>query len=131
MAGTIAAIAGTASLAQGAEITWHTIDGGGGTSGGGDLRISGTVGQPDAGQMSGGSFELSGGFWAAPAAGGAPCFGDLDGDNQVGLSDLSALLSNFGLPAGLTYEDGDLDGDGDVDLADLADLLSSFGQDCG
>jgi hypothetical protein len=58
------------------------------------------------------------------------CPGDLDGDGAVGLSDLSALLTNFGLGAGVPYEGGDLDGDGDVDLADLSALLGNFGAVC-
>ncbi len=59
-----------------------------------------------------------------------PCIADLDGDGEVGLSDLSALLENYGTGAGATYEDGDLDGDGDVDLADLSKLLEGFGLVC-
>ena len=49
---------------------WYTIDGGGATSTGGDrYTISGTTGQPDAGNMSGGVYNLYGGFWqpASPA----------------------------------------------------------------
>jgi hypothetical protein len=56
--------------------------------------------------------------------------GDLDFDNDVDLSDLATLLSNYGTTSGASYEDGDLDGDGDVDLADLATLLSNYGQSC-
>ena len=53
------------ALAQYA-IDWHTIDGGGGTSVGGMYSVSGTIGQPDAGlPMSGGTYSLTGGFWAA------------------------------------------------------------------
>ena len=49
----------------GFEITWYSIDGGGGMrSTGGDFELSGTIGQPDAGRMSGGDFTLTGGFWA-------------------------------------------------------------------
>ena|GEM_PF-1055602 len=59
----------------------------------------------------------------------SPCFGDLDGDNDVDLADLAQLLSNYG-QSGLVYEDGDLDDDGDVDLADLAALLSVYGTTC-
>ncbi|MCX6026041.1 MAG: hypothetical protein NTY23_07275 [Chloroflexi bacterium] len=56
------------ALAQsggGYELTWSTIDGGGGASTGGDYSLAGTIGQPDAGQMSSGSYEVGGGFWSA------------------------------------------------------------------
>ena len=58
------------------------------------------------------------------------CFGDLDGDNDIDLSDLAQLLSNYGMTSGATYEDGDLDEDGDVDLSDLAALLAVYGTTC-
>jgi hypothetical protein len=45
------------------EITWYTIDGGGGTSTGGPYTLTGTIGQPDAGWSIGGIYELLGGFW--------------------------------------------------------------------
>jgi hypothetical protein len=48
---------------------WWTVDGGGGTSQGGDYVLSGTVGQPEGDHlMSGGNFNLVGGFWANEAA---------------------------------------------------------------
>ena len=43
-------------------LEWSTI-GGGGVSSGGQYIVSGTIGQPDAGVMNGGSYELLGGFW--------------------------------------------------------------------
>jgi FlgD Ig-like domain len=50
-------------------ISRFTIDGGGGTSSvGGTFALGGTIGQPDAGRLSGASFTLSGGFWAGGAA---------------------------------------------------------------
>lgn len=52
--------------------------------------------------------------------------GDLDGDGDVDLADLAALLANYG-QTGMGPGDGDLDGDGDVDLADLAALLANYG----
>lgn len=61
---------------------------------------------------------------------GPACPGDLDADYQVGLSDLTILLANFGTPIGAGIEDGDLDGDGDVDLSDLTVLLANFGVTC-
>jgi hypothetical protein len=53
--------------AQNYFIDWHTIDGGGGTSTGGNYSVSGTIGQPDASAnsaMTGGNYSLTGGFWA-------------------------------------------------------------------
>jgi hypothetical protein len=44
------------------------VDGGGGTSTGGVYSVTGTIGQPDAGTMSGGNFTLEGGFWGVIAA---------------------------------------------------------------
>ena len=49
--------------AQNYSIDWFTIDGGGGTSSGGSYSLSGTIGQPDAGRMTGGSYAIEGGFW--------------------------------------------------------------------
>jgi len=112
------------------DLTWFTIDGGGGYSAGAAFELEGTIGQPDASYaLTGGGFELTGGFWAGAGA-AAPCLGDLDGDGQIALSDLAIVLSNFGTPSGATPEQGDLDGDGDVDLTDLATMLSLFGTAC-
>ena len=56
------------AAAQSYQIDWHTIDGGGGTSTGGVYSVSGTIGQPDAGAMSGGNYTLQGGFWGVVVA---------------------------------------------------------------
>ena len=51
------------------EISWWTVDGGGGTLSEGAYSLSGTVGQPDAGQaLSGNGYTLVGGFWYGVAA---------------------------------------------------------------
>src|SRR5215472_13267385 len=55
----------TNAMAQNYTISWYKIAGGGGTSTGAPYSISGTIGQPDAsGVMSGGSYSITGGFWA-------------------------------------------------------------------
>lgn len=46
------------------EINWFTFDGGGGTSTGSVYSVSGTIGQPDAGNSTGGNYMLLGGFWS-------------------------------------------------------------------
>ena len=70
------------------------------------------------------------GVAGAQIRGVEPCLGDLDGDFDVDLSDLSQLLSNYGQSSGMTYQDGDLDGDGDVDFSDLAGMLGVYGDVC-
>lgn len=59
------------ALAQsggGYDLSWSTVDGGGYTfSVGGDYELGGTVGQHDAGYMSGGGYSLWGGFWPGSA----------------------------------------------------------------
>src|SRR5262245_23229759 len=50
-------------------IPWWTVDGGGGTfsTGSGGYRLGGTIGQPDAGVMTGtAGFNIRGGFWSQP-----------------------------------------------------------------
>jgi hypothetical protein len=55
----------TSAFGQGYSINWHKIAGGGGTSTNGQYALSGTIGQHDAGgPMSGGSYSMTGGFWA-------------------------------------------------------------------
>ncbi len=58
------------------------------------------------------------------------CPGDLDGDAEITLTDLSILLTNFGTEGGAYPADGDSDGNGAVDLIDLSQLLSEFGTSC-
>jgi hypothetical protein len=54
--------------AQTYSIDWYSIGGGGGTSTAGVYSVSGTIGQPTAGMMSGGAYSLTGGFWAIISA---------------------------------------------------------------
>jgi hypothetical protein len=56
---------GLPALVTALEVDWFTIDGGGGASTAGFLSLTGTIAQVDAGPMSGGTFGLRGGFWAA------------------------------------------------------------------
>jgi hypothetical protein len=56
-----------------------------------------------------------------------PCPGDVTGDGEVDLGDLSMVLSRFGQ----TTSEGDTNGDGVVNLEDLSVVLSNFGNTCG
>jgi hypothetical protein len=88
------------------ELSWYTIDGGGGRSSGGPYVLTGTIGQPDAAYSAGGGYELLGGFWP----GGPLCI--VQFDDFARFAELWRM-SGSGLPA-------DLDGDKDVDLYDLS-----------
>jgi hypothetical protein len=66
----VGAVSSQAQSGGGYDLTWSTIDGGGATPGGstgGAYALGGTIGQPDAGVMSGGSYTLVGGFWGGAA----------------------------------------------------------------
>jgi hypothetical protein len=52
------------------DLSWWTVDGGGGQSSGGSYILRGTIAQPDAG-LSGGNYRLEGGFWGGGLISGA------------------------------------------------------------
>jgi hypothetical protein len=116
---------GTAS-AQAFDLGWNTIDGGGDMwTAGGAFELSGTIGQSDAGPvvMTGGGFELTGGFWA-----GAPARypGDLNCDGLVNNGDIDAFVLALTDPAGYAaaYPScdvfaADVNGDGLVNNGDI------------
>jgi hypothetical protein len=91
------------------EITRHTIDGGGGTSSGGQYIVSGTIGQHDAAYSQGGDYELLGGFWP-----GEPLC-------TVEFEDF-ARFAEYWLESGPDLP-ADLDGDGSVDAGDLENFV--------
>ncbi len=81
----------TALLAQAFEIGSYTIDSGGGYSTGGAYAVHGTIGQPDAGRHSGGSYVLQGGFWSgASHLATGPIF--RDGFESIGKNALQQAL---------------------------------------
>ena len=70
VAGMLLVPVGLVGLAQGGyELSWWTVDGGGQMySIGGGYEIGGTIGQPDAGVLTGGGYTLGGGFWRGGAS---------------------------------------------------------------
>jgi hypothetical protein len=61
-------LAGGAAQGQIASMSWRTVDGGGGTSTAGGFTVHGTIGQTDAGILSGGGYAILGGFWGGIAS---------------------------------------------------------------
>lgn len=116
------------------DIPWYTIDSGGAIlTSGGEFEISGTIGQPDAGEpMTGGEFTINGGFWPGAAASSAGVCGDFDLDGDVDLGDFAVFSQCFAgafNPPAVTCPpgvDADCDDDGDVDLGDFAVFSQNF-----
>jgi hypothetical protein len=117
-----------AVLARGRfDHSWNTIDGGGvmrSTSTDGVFELSGTIGQPDAGVLNGGDFELTGAFWFKTP------HGDCNQDGVTSLPDVVAFEDCMTGPGGSATEDPcqcfDLDRSGLVDLIDFGILQSAF-----
>jgi len=120
----LAAFTLSVASAASADLSWHSIDGGGGRSTGGSLELSGTIGQADAAIGAGGAVVLVGGFWGGASV-GPTCVGDLDGSGVVGFGDLLAVLSSWG-PCPPTCPE-DLDGSSAVDFGDLLRILTAWG----
>jgi hypothetical protein len=64
----IVLVSGIALAASGFSLPRWVIPGGGASSAGDAYDLSGSIGQPAAGTLSGGAYILNGGFWA----GGVP-----------------------------------------------------------
>ena len=114
----------TASVTAQSEIVRSTVDGGGALrSTGGAFELSGTIGQPDAGKMSSGPFQLTGGFWfEIPPT-------DCNEDGAVNLLDHS-LFSDCLTGPGSGIQVGcncfDVNRDGAIDLLDMAMAQIAF-----
>src|SRR2546421_3418272 len=120
----------TLTLAQSYDLSWYTIDGGGGmNSAGGTFTLSGTIGQPDASSfstpISGGTFTLVGGFW--PAAGGVcTLIGDMNLDGQRDGADVQLFVNCIIGVNGSNCGCADFDGTGTVTPADLSQFVSAL-----
>jgi hypothetical protein len=127
------------ALGPGYDMSWNTIDGGGGTSigqdgGGINLEFTGTIGQMDPGVMSGGVFEFSGGYWSGTLVQALPCPADIapsGGDGFVNVNDLLAVINTWGIcpasPAPCPADIAPAGGDGVVNVNDLLAVLNAWG----
>ncbi len=105
------------------DLSWNTIDGGGGTSTGSGFTLSGTIGQHDAGVMTGGGYEIAGGFWPG---GGKTCYPDCNNSDQLTVADFICFQSHFVL--GNTY--ADCNQSGALTIADFICFQTKFVVGC-
>ncbi|HVP09685.1 MAG TPA: hypothetical protein VMV94_00690 [Phycisphaerae bacterium] len=120
-----------AGLGQDFDVDWWTVDGGGSAVGSaGSFELYGTIGQPDANTtaMTGGSFELIGGFWAVPPCW---CMSDLNNDGLLNGQDVQVFIDCM-IAGGANCACADLYTDGRLDVQDIATFVSDLlaGEEC-
>jgi hypothetical protein len=143
-ANSIVGLAGAISVATvlaqefgpgGFDLSWSTIDGGGGKSAGGAIELQGTIGQSDAGtqDMTGGAFSLTGGFWPAGEPQINTCPPDIapapSGDGIVNIDDLLAVINGWGPcpPPCQPYCVADVTHTCEVNIDDLLAVINAWG----
>lgn len=116
------------ALAQPYDVDWNTVDcGGGAVLGAGNLELVGTIGQHDAGvTLTGGGFEVVGGFWSAAILEPACDSIDFNQDglfpDSLDLDDFIAVLSGGPSACSNAPNCADIDFNNDGILPDAADL---------
>jgi hypothetical protein len=105
------------------DLSWHSVGGGVVHSIGGPFELSGTIGQPDAGALTGGEFTLTGGFWFETPP------GDCNQDGGTGLLDMRSftdcMTGPSGAPAG-NCRCFDVNHTSSADLIDFAEFQTAF-----
>ncbi len=108
------------------EMSRASVDGGADVEAtGGGLTLSGSIGQADAGVLTGAAFELSGGFWLPTP------LGDCEEDGDVDLSQdyeqfKTCLTGPNGIEPGGQCRCFDVNRDGAVDMFDFAEIQTTF-----
>jgi Dockerin type I domain len=110
------------------DLSWNTVDGGGGTSTGGSYVLGGTIGQPDAASMSGGTFALAGGFWPAVVQSCPADIAPTGGDGLINIDDLLLVINGWGnCPTPPTPCPADVNASGAVNIDDLLAVINAWG----
>ena len=118
-----AAVMGCAAAPAFAQpaLTSFTVDCGGQVLTGGTLRLTSTIGQPDAGVFSGGTILLRGGFLVP-----STCPADFNASGAVSVQDIFDFLA--------AYFEGDVRADfnasGAISVQDIFDYLAAYFAGC-
>ena len=121
---TIALALGSSAFAQ-FDLSWNTVNNGGGTSTGGGFELYGVIAQPDAQVpplMNGGPFQVAGGF--LPVAQVCYCPGDLNADGKKDGGDIQQFVGCF--TAGGNCSCADVDLANGVSLADVPVFVNNL-----
>ena len=103
------------------EITFHSIDGGGGRSVGGSFDLECTIGETEAGVPStGGMFELVTGYQSSPPL--PILLGDVNLDGTINLLDVGPFIDR--LANGTFQVEADCNEDGVVNLLDVEPFIA-------
>ena len=124
-----AALAGAAPAVLAQDVDCQIISAAGGSTADGSVFL---LGQTAAGLVSNANDDVDQGVIPCWVDAGIPCPGDIDGDLDVDLTDLSIMLAAFGTCVGdpAYNPDADFDNDGCVSLSDLSVQLALFGTVC-
>lgn len=119
----------TAQSGGGYDLTWSTLDSGSHSSAVvNGYQLAGTIGQADAGELSGGAYVLSGGFWTDSAPTGTPCATTVDCKDDLpndacNHANCAAAVCVY---TGASFGDVSAPSNGNVDLDDILCLLAGF-----
>lgn len=116
----LGAASAIAQVSPNVDLSWNSIDAGGGTSSGGGFTLIGTIGQPDAGAMTSGGFDVLGGLWGTNGL--SPCYPDCNGDGVLTVGDFGCFQSKF--VVGDEY--ADCNASGTLTVADFGCFQISF-----
>ncbi len=111
---------------EGYDLSWFTVDDGGGESSGGEYTLTDTLGQHDAEVHGGGDYTLQGGFQLCAV------LHDLDGDGVVTIEDVLFVASRWRMTD--TDPDWDprydLNGDGIITVVDIMLVVAQWACGC-
>jgi hypothetical protein len=106
------------------DLSWSSLQGGGGESSGGVYVVSGEVGPGAAGTVMAGPYALSSGFWSVPP--GQTCAADLNSDGALTINDFLLYLQFFGT----ADPRADFDHSGAINLQDFLGYLQAYAAGC-
>ena len=109
------------------DLSWNSIDCGGASaaapSTGGIYEVSGVIGQPDAGSLAGGIFDVAGGLLPAM---GSHCRADYDGNGRVEPADVSLFITVWFASLNQGTLAGDFNGNTRVEPSDVSLFVATW-----